>query len=75
MFIEGIDDEQDPPSNQLNESTIYRSSPSERRHDSLEPQRSSIIMPMPSKEIKKKGYFSKMINSIWSLNRFIPYRK
>lgn len=74
MFIEGIDDEPDSSSgNQFNDSVIYRSSPrSDRRSNSLEPQRPSILMPVPSQEIKKKSAFSKMINSIWSL---IPYRK
>ncbi len=79
MLIEGIDD--DPLPNAINQNshyalddtTVYRApsaTGSHQRQDSTQ-VRSSVILPRPSGKEKKKGYFSKVVKSIKSLNKYI----
>ena len=81
MLIEGIDDEPEahsPPTNQnnrysLDDTTVYRAPGtfSNTKVLTSDDVRSSVILPKPSGKEKKKGYFSSVIKSIKSLNKYI----
>jgi hypothetical protein len=82
MIIEGIDDEPDqqqmanPNQNsnyKLDDTTVFRAEGTYSNHlrqESTE-MRSSVILPKPSGKEKKKGYFSKVVKSLKSLNKYI----